>query len=191
MANVDFPSGLQALRNRNGSMPEIMVMDCVTTVIYEGALAFASSTGLVRMCVSSVMSSTLAKKIVGVFANSKAAGAVGADGNIAKIRVYIDPEQEYLCQFDDGSATSLTSSINRIFSIVGVNTGNSTTLRSITEIDASTGAVTGLLLTNVNSQILQVMAFEKGINNDYLGSNARVVVKLIPKAHIHRNNSGV
>jgi len=190
MANVDFPSGLSPVRNRNGNAPGITVMDCVTTVLYEGALAFMSTTGLVGLNLSSVLSAVQAKKIVGVFANSKAAGAVGADGSISKIRVYSDPDQEYIGQFDDATAGAITSSIGRIFPVVGVAAGNSTTLRSIMELDASAGGVVSVV-TSVNCSLLQVLAVSKEIGNDLNSANARVICKLVPQAHMHRNGLAI
>ena len=190
MANLDFPSGLRVVRNNNGSEPEMRVMDCVSTVIYEGALAFQSATGLVRMCVSSALSSALAKKIVGVFADAKAAGAEGAEGSISKARVYVDPNQLFSCQFDDASVTGISGAINLIFPVVAVNSGNTTTLRSIIELDASLG-VTAAMASASNAEILQILQYEKVIGQDTTLANARVIVRLVPKAHINTNNSGV
>lgn len=190
MANLDFPSGFRVVRNNNGSEPAVRVMDSVSTVIYEGALAFQSATGLVRMCTSSVISSALAKKIVGVFADSKAAGAAGAEGSISKMRVYVDPAQEYSIQLDDASVTGVSGTINRIFPVLAANTGNTTTLRSISELDASAGATAAMASASA-AEIVQVLAYEKVIGQDVTLANPRVIVRLVPKAHINNNNTGV
>lgn len=191
MANTDWPSGLQPVRNRNGSHPEIVVMDCVSTVLYEGALAFMSSSGLVGMCSSSVISSTLAKDIVGVFAEAKPASTVGAEGSKSKVRVYIDPEQLYEIQFDDNSVTGVNGIINRVFPILTPAAGNALN-RSTSELDGSAGAAAACASATA-AEIFQPIAIVKGPRNgsDASASWTRVVGKLVPKAHIHRNNLGV
>jgi hypothetical protein len=191
MANIDFPSGLRPLINRNGSNPEVRVMNCVATVIYEGALAFLSSTGLVGMCSSSVITSVLKRDIVGVFAEGRAAGADGAEGVTNLIRVYTDPEQLYVIQTDDDTVSAVTDAIGRNFTPLAVNSGNSTTLRSICEIDGNTGAVSA---PRAVAQTLQCVGVQKGPEIDALplsSSWTKLIVKIVPSAHIYRNNLGV
>jgi len=192
MANQDFPSGLMAVKNRNGSASEISILDCVTTVLYEGALAFISSTGLVGMCSATTITSTLARDIIGVFAQGKAAGAVSCEGSISKVMVYTDPEQLYVIQSDDDTTASLTSTIGKVFPVVAAtaNTGNATFLRSNCELDGSHGAAAACLVTT-NAEILHCIKIHKVIGDTAAGSWRKLVVKLAPKAHIHRNNLGV
>lgn len=191
MANVDFPSGFKALRNRNGSFPEIMVMDCVTTVLYDGALAFLSNTGLVQLMTSSVVSSTLAKRIAGVFANGKAAGAVGAEGSKSKIRVYTDPDQLYSIQTSTNALDTITEVIGVNVAVWNANGGNSTNVRSITELNgAEVSSVACGSATN--AEICQILQVEKGIGNSLAASTSwtRFVVRLNGPAHLQRSAGG-
>ncbi len=192
MANQDFPSGLSAVKNRNGSAPEVSILDCVTTVLYEGALAFLSNTGLVGMAPATTITSAHAKDIIGVFAQGKAAGAVSCEGSISKVMVYTDPEQLYVIQSDDDTTASLTSTIGRVFPIVATqaSTGNGTHVRSIAELDGSAGAAFAMD-NGTNAEILHVIKIHKVIGESASGSWRKLVVKLAPKAHIHRNNLGV
>jgi len=192
MANIDFPSGLQAVKNRNGSSSEISILDCVTTVLYAGALAFISSSGLVGMCSATTISSTLAKDIIGVFAEGKAAGAVSCEGSISKVQVYTDPEQLYMIQADTNDVSGLTDTIGRVFPIVAAsaNTGNATHVRSNSELDASAGASAAFVNTT-NAEILHCVKIHKVIGETSAASWRKLVVKLAPVAHIHRNNLGV
>lgn len=191
MANVDAPSGLRALMNVNGSAPRVRVMDCVTTVIYQGALAFLSSTGLVGMCSSSVITSVLKRDIIGVFADAKAAGAQCAEGSKSKIRVYIDPEQLYVIQTDDNTVSALTDAIGRNFTPLAVNSGNSTTLQSICEADGDSGAASA---ASSAAQTLLCVGVQKGPGIDALPSATswtKLIVKIVPSAHVLVNNLGV
>ena len=192
MANLDFASGLSAVKNRNGSSPEISILDCVTTVLYEGALAFLSNTGLVGMAPASTITSAQAKDIIGVFAQGKAAGAVSCEGSISKVQVYTDPEQLYVIQSDDNTTASLTSTIGRVFPIVATQagTGNATHVRSLAELDGSAGAAFSMD-SGTNAEILQCIKIHKVIGDTAAGSWRKLVVKIVPKSHIHRNDLGV
>jgi hypothetical protein len=169
-----------------------MALDCVTTVLYAGALAFQANTGLVGMCSATTISSTLAKNIVGVFAEGKAAGAEAAEGSKSKILVYTDPNQLYEIQSDDDTTSTITGTIGLIFPIVAAaaNTGNATLVRSNSEIDGDASAVTAMNNTT-NAEILQVLQVKKQIDDTATGSWRKFVVRLVPKAHMHNNNSGV
>jgi hypothetical protein len=186
MAQADFPRGLQALRNVNGSAPTVQALDCVTTVLYEGALAFMSSTGLVRMCTSSVMSSALAKTIVGVFAQGKAAGAASAEGSLSKVLVYTDPNQLYEIQTDDASVSTVAGSIGAVFPMVSgqANTGNATHVRSNMEIDGS-GAAAAPMDNTTNAEIFQCVAIKKAIDDAAASSWRKLVVRITPRANVY------
>lgn len=191
MAQLDFPSGLRALRNVNGSAPRVQVMDCVTTVLYDGALALLSSTGLVSMPTASTMTSALAKKIVGVFAQGKAAGAASCEGSKSKVLVYTDPQQLYEIQSDDATVSTLAKSIGGVFPLVATsaNAGNTTTLRSTSEIDGSAVAAT-VFSNTTNTEFLQCIAIKKVIDDVANASWRKLVVKISPKAHIYEAGLG-
>ena len=191
MANVDFPSGLRPIRNQGGSSPQVIAMDSVSTVIYEGALAILSSDGTVSMNGADTVSSTDAVDIVGVFVQSKAASADGADGSRSKVLVNIDPEQLYVIQSDDDTLVSAANFVGRNFAVVEAASGNTTTLRSICELDGSSGASAANTYTT-SAEILQVISEYSGkrIDGD-LTSNGQFIVKIVPATHIHRNNLGV
>jgi hypothetical protein len=158
-------------------------MDCVTTIIYDNAPLFMSSTGLVGLASSSVLTSTLGKQFVGVAAGGKLAGA-GRN----KINVYTDPEQLYRIQSDDDTLGSATSYVHRNFGLLTPDAGNSTTVRSIAELDGSSG--TSVTTISTQARILKVVSANTPIDGD-LTSWGKFVVKINPKFHIAVNNSGV
>ena len=189
MANIDFPSGLRPIRNNNGDFPVAATMDSVSTVLYKGQLAILSTTGIVGGPGTSIITSTIAKKCIGVFAEHKAAGAAGPDGNVAKALVYRDPDQLYVIQADDSSTSNLTTTIGRNFQLIGMNAGDSLG-NSTGELDASTG--TSITTSSVASMV-KVVAVQKNIDNT-LGASVSwtdFIVLINPKFHILANNGGV
>ena len=189
MANIDFPSGLRPIRNVNGDFPPAESMDSVSTVLYKGQLAILSTTGLVGGPGTSIITSTIAKKCVGVFAEYKAAGAAGPDGSIAKSLVYSDPDQLYVIQSDDSTTSNLTTTIGRNFELTGMNAGDSLG-NSTGEINGDTGTS---ITTSSVAKVVQLVAVQKDINNVLAASTSWTdfVVKINPKFHIRANNLGV
>lgn len=189
MPNIDFPSGLRAIRNPNGDYPVAVPMDSVSTVLYKGEPAILSSTGLVGMAGTSIITSAIAKRCIGVFAEYKAAGAAGPDGNIRKALVYADPDQLYVIQSDDSTTSNLTTTIGRNFAVTGANTGDSLG-NSIVELDGSTGSSA---TTSSIACLVKVLAVQKNIDNTLAASTSWTdfIVRINPKFHLAVNNGGV
>lgn len=188
MANIDFPSGLRAIKNPNGDAPRVQLMDCVSTVLYKGALALLSSTGLVSLMTSSVISSAMAKRIIGVFVDHKAAGAHSTDGGASKALVYTDPNQLYVIQSDDATLAAITDYVGRNFSLTGMMAGDSLG-NSIGEISGASGSSA---TTSSVARVVKVISEYSGraLDGD-LTANGRFIVQINPKFHLLANNGGV
>lgn len=182
MANPDFRSGLSPLRNVNGSFPAVREMTCTTPVIYEGAPLLLSSDGTVAMATTSILTSTLAKRIVGVAQNGKLAGA-----GRTSVNVYVDPDQLWVIQSDDNSLNSIADFIGANFQVLNNNAGDSGTLRSQMEIDGSSASST---TASSVAALLQVVDSHIPIDGD-LTSNGKFVVRINPKFHLAANNGGI
>jgi TRAP-type uncharacterized transport system substrate-binding protein len=174
------------IRNQNGNAPVIRSLDCVSTVIYEGALLFMSTTGLVGMASSSIISSTMAKKIVGVAVQPKAAAAANV-----KVLANISPDQVFVMQTDDATVTAITDCVGRNFKLVAPAGGNSSTLRSICEIDGNTGTSIGTSQTS--AEIVKCIGVYKGLDNTLGAGNTWVALEVVilNKYHMLTNATGV
>lgn len=194
MANRDTPMGLRALRDRNGSHPPVKTYDATTSVIFEGQLVLISSTGLVAGHPAAGIATT-SKKIVGVASHPKALTTTAqiAAGN-SKVKVYIDPNQQYLVQSDDASLDSLTDYVGRNFKVILPAGGNTTTGQSTMELDGSTG--TSAEVASSSSMILNVVEKHNRPDNvvttgGTASSNADFVVRINPRWHFFANSTGV
>lgn len=188
MANIDFPSGLRVIANPNGDAPRVQLMDCVSTVLYKGALALLSSTGLVSLMTSSVITSTLAKRIIGVFVEHKAAGAHSTDGGVSKTLVYTDPNQLYVIQSDDATLASPTNYVGRNFPLIGMSTG-STLGDSAGEIDGDAGS--SATTSSVACVVKVIREYSGRALDGDLTANGKFIVQINPKFHLLANNGGV
>lgn len=140
--NLDAPLGLRPVDNGlAGSVPRLEEMYANSVAIYEGDLLQLETNGQVTPCANVV---TTSEPLAGVAANYLAAGTAG-QGTTRVVSVYTDPFQRYVLQADDDDITATPAAIA---DFVGLNfdlvytTGNTTTLQSKHELDASSGATT-------------------------------------------------
>lgn len=185
MANIDWPSGLRPVNNgKAGTAPQMRPYPKVAGIIYEGDILYAAEGGLK---VYNGTTDAQADNLVGVAAHYVGTAADTGDA----VFVYDDPDQEYICQIDDHSLTTVANvneSLLRHASIVYA-TGNTTTLQSKVEIDGDSITSVWTLDTPLfvvrkwnaeDNQISTVTA---------VGSNLKLVVKIDNKNHIVTNDS--
>ena len=182
--------GLRALRDPNGSHMPVRQYAAGTSVIYEGQVVLINTTGVAVGVGSAALASTV-RNIIGVAAAYKAlATTVGAKN----VQVYHDPNQRYVAQADDASLDSRTDYIARNFQMILPAGGNTTTLQSIAEIDASTG--TSASFVGATARPLQIVDLYKQVGNVAVtggtaSSNADFVVRILPRYHLFAGSKGV
>ena len=176
MSNLDAPLGFRAVENGvAGVVPRLRAYSAkASTAIYEGDLVAINSTGLVQ---GYSATDAIAGDLLGV-----AAHPVTAAQTDREILVYDDPEQLYEVQADDASLTVAADYLFKLFAPV-TTSGNTTTLQSKQELDASSGS--SLFGTNTTTvRPIQVIAVSKAINNDEAVSFTKYIVKIADNAHI-------
>jgi hypothetical protein len=153
-------------------------------IIYEGDMLYAGEGGLV---VYNGTTDAQADNLVGVAAHYVGTAANTGDA----VFVYDDPDQEYLCQADDHSLTTVAN-VNAALlrhAPVVYATGNTTTLQSKVEIDAS--GITSVWTLDTPLFIVRKWQAEDNTVSTVtaLGSNLKLVVKIDNKNHIVTNDS--
>jgi hypothetical protein len=173
-ANKDAPAGFRpvtgGVAGTTPQMNEYTVASSVT--IYQGEPVCLVS-GVVN-----VFNSTNRLKFLGV-----AAHPIKVADTIRTIRIYDDPEQQFIAQFDSDSALITTDAglkaIN--FSIINVDSGNGTTMQSIAEINSDPAYVTN------NSTTLAVVIgkkFSSRIEDDQTISWGEAIVEFNINNHV-------
>lgn len=183
MANLDAPNGLRAVENGvAGIVPRLRKYTVkASTAVYEGDIVALNGTGQV---IGYTTTDAAAGDLIGV-----AAHPVTAAQSDRELLVYDDPAQVFEAQADDGSLTVTSDYLFQLFKPVST-TGNTTTLQSKHEIDASTGTgASGAAATNVAP--LQIIGVSEAINNDEAVSFTRYLVQIIPDAHLRGPNAGI
>jgi hypothetical protein len=183
MSNLDAPLGVRAVENGvAGVVPRLRTYEVEdSTAVYEGDLVAINSTGEVT---SYSTTDAAAGDLLGV-----AAHPVTASQDDRELQVYDDPAQIYEVQADDNSLTVTADYLFKFFKPVAT-TGNTTTLQSKHELDASTGTATqGTAATNIAP--VQVIGLSKAINNDEGVSFTRYLVKIVGPAHIRSDVAGI
>lgn len=179
MANVDWPSGLRPVSNgKGGTAPQMRPYPKVAGIIYEGDILYADEGGLK---VYNGTTDAQADNLVGVAAHYCATAADTGDA----VFVYDDPDQEYICQCDDASISNTTNLVDSLLRHAPVvyATGNTTTLQSKLEIDAS--GITSVW--TLDTPLLVVRKWNA--EDNALGANLKLVVKIDNKNHIVTNDS--
>lgn len=182
MANLDAPLGFRAVENGvAGIVPRLRTYDVAASVaVYEGDLVAVNSTGNV---IAYTTTDAAAGDLIGV-----AAHPVTASQTDRELAVYDDPAQIFEIQADDNSLTVAADYLFEFFKPVATS-GNTTTLQSKHELDASTGtSVQGTVATNIAP--VQVIGVSKAINNDTAVSFTRYLVKIVGPAHIRSDVAG-
>ena len=174
-ANKDAPAGFRpvtgGVAGTTPQMNEYTVASSVT--IYQGEPVCLVS-GVVNL-----LNGTTYQKLLGV-----AAHPIKAVDTIRTLRVYDDPNQEFIAQFDSVGALITTDvGLRRInFSIINVDSGNSTTLQSIAEINSDPAYVTN------NATILCVVIgkkFSSRIDNDQTISRGEAIIEFNSNNHVY------
>lgn len=179
MANIDWPSGLRPVSNGvGGTAPQMRPYPKLAGIIYEGDILYNGEGGLV---VYNGTTDAQADNLVGV-----AAHYVGTAANTGEaVFVYDDPNQEYIAQGDDASVSTLANANAALLRHVPIvyATGNTTTLQSKVELDASG-------ITSVWTLDTPLMIVRKWESQDNaFGANYKFVVKIDHRNHIATNDS--
>lgn len=176
MANLDAPMGYRPIENGVAGITSRLRMYPVTAslAVYEGDLVALNSTGTV---VAYTTTDAVAGNLIGVAAHHVSATAT--DRNLA---VYDDPNQVFEAQADDGTITNAALAKFKLFKPV-IATGNTTTLQSKHEIDASaTSSLFGTVATQVYP--IQVLKPSGAINNTAYTTYTRYECQIHPSAHL-------
>lgn len=185
MANTDWPSGLRPVNNgKAGTAPQMRPYPKLAGIIYENDILYMGEGGVV---VYNGTTDANADNLIGV-----AAHYVGTAADTGEaVFVYDDPDQEYICQIDDHSLTTIAD-VNAALlrhAVIVYATGNTTTLQSKVEID-------GDAITSVWTLDTPLMVVRKwnGEDNEVstvtaIGSNLKLVVKIDHRNHIVTNDS--
>lgn len=179
MPNLDGRFGLRPRTAPGGTVPLVREMQATTIVIYQGALLQLTTGGLV----SAIDATAGPSSYVGVSAQYLAAGTPASTSRV--IQVYVDPEQEYLIQSDDGAITVVSDYVGRYGSMISNTAGNTSTLQAQGELNSSYVAATGTTAAPLRVQYLDSAvdnAIAAGSATD--SSNANFVVKIDPAKHL-------
>jgi Fe-S cluster assembly iron-binding protein IscA len=191
LANRDAPQGMRALKNANGSHPPVKQFAASTSVIFEGQMVIVGTDGLAAGAPAQASMATTAGRVLGVAAAYK---ALATTAGAKKVQVFVDPDQLYMAQADDATLDSRTDYLGRNFKLTAPNSGNTTTLQSIAEIDASTGTSVSLVgTTAVPIQIVDVWPEVGNVVNAVgtQSSNAKFVVRILPRYHLYAGSKGL
>ena len=172
-ANVDAPFG--AIPYDGPARCSEYRTDVGAAAIYPGDLVGQMADG----CVDTITSAT-ASHILGVAAQYLAAAAA------TKILVYDDPDQRFTMQ-DDGDTTNMTALSEGANALPILTTGNTTSLRSAHEIDASSISV----LTEFPLRIQRLHPVEADSYASAAGSPRRWIVSINPGYHQLATSSGI
>lgn len=188
--------GLRALRNPNGSHPPVRQYEAATSVIFEGQVVLLSTTGLAGGSGASLASTV--RNVLGVAAAHKPLTTTAQiAAGTSKVQVYVDPDQLFVAQSDDATLDSRTDYVGRNFKLVADQSGNTTTLQSIAEIDGSTGSSASFVGTSADAaQLVQIVELFKQVGNaagttGTASSNADFVVRILPRYHLFAGSKGV
>lgn len=175
MANTDAPRGLRPISGPGGGSPLLIVRPAgTTTSIFRGDVVALATNGRVHR----VATTTGSARIVGVAANFVlATSGVGAT-TAQDCWIYADPDQLFEIQDDGASATPAESSIGATYPLV-IGAGNSTTGKSIFELDISAPGTTSL-------DPLLAVGFKEGPTYE-IGKYATFLVKL--NRHLFKSGS--
>lgn len=172
-ANVDAPFGFIPY-DGPARLSEYRT-DAGAAAIYPGDLVGQMADG----CVD-VITTTTASLIIGVAAHYLAAAAA------TTVMVYDDPDQRFVVQ-DDGDTTNMTALSEGTNALPILTTGNTTTLRSAHEIDASSvGAIQAAPL-----HIQRLHPVEAGSYASAAGSPRRWIVNINSAFHQLATSSAI
>ena len=179
MANTDWPSGLRPVSNgKGGTAPQMRPYPKLAGIIYEGDILYMGESGVV---VYNGTTDAHADNLIGVAAHYAGTAAVTGEG----VFVYDDPDQEYIVQ-DSGSSITTIANLNELLlKHIGLTyaSGNTTTLQSKVEIDASS-------ISNVWTLDLPLLVVRKWEGEDNaFGANLKMVVKIDHRNHLVTNDS--
>lgn len=185
MANTDAPFGLRALRNLIGKTPALReyTADAGGSHIYEGALVMVIPGSGTDDETIDVWAAASANPILGVAAQARL--TTDTERTLA---VYVDPDQEYEIQVDDGTFTHESDYVGSYLTLTGVGSGDSDTNQSIMEVD---GSVAGAAASTTTAVVLGVSKSRDPENSDYSSANPNVVVTISAKQHVFGGDIGV
>lgn len=172
-ANVDAPFG--AIPYDGPARLSEYRTDVGAAAIYPGDLVGQMADG----CVDTIGSAT-ASLIIGVAAHYLAAAAA------TTVMVYDDPDQRFVMQ-DDGDTTAMTAVSEGGNASPIITTGNTTSLRSAHEIDASSIST----LTEFPLHIHRLHPVEAGSYASAAASPRRWIVTINPGYHQLATSSGI
>jgi hypothetical protein len=186
MANLDAPFGFRPVENGvAGTVPRLRKYTvAASTAIYEGDLIGLNASGLV---IAYTTTDAAAGDLIGVAAHHVPSGGAGPSSDLSLL-VYDDVEQIFEAQADDNSLTQLSDYLFKLVKPVST-TGNTTTLQSKHEIDASSATATsGAAATNIAP--LQIVGVSEAINNTANVSFTRYLCRILPAAHLRGAQMG-
>lgn len=180
--NINAPMGLRAVRGEYNSAPKLETFTAaVGQTFYEGQIVCISASGVLMPYTDA---RALAGGIIGVIAHYMPSSATDRE-----CQVYSDPNQVFEIQADDSSISAVSGYRGALFDVVNPTTGNTTTLQSKTELDASSATV----MAGTNAATLRPLRVEnvsKQIDNVQNVSFTRYLVRFIPPVH-HRGMGSV
>lgn len=153
--------------------------DGPAVAIYPGDLVGQMADG----CVETITSVT-ASMILGVAAEYVAAGGTGG------VRVYDDPNQEFIVQ-DDSDTTGLTALSEGLVVVPLITTGSTTTLKSRQEIDSSTAATAPTVAAGHSLKILRLAELESESYATTTAEQRKWIVKVLGYWHQLATTSGI
>lgn len=176
--NRNAPRGFVPIKNRGGTIPRIGTYTvAAATTVYQGNLLAINASGLL---ITGSHTLCITGQIIGA--------AAGYATAAQECKVYDDPEQLFELQADDNTVTTVAAAVGALYRLV-LTTGNTTTLQSKHQIDASTGAaVTGSGATTVTP--IRIEGLVPTIGNSITSSYSRWAVRIIPGVH-HYGSSTV
>jgi hypothetical protein len=183
MANVDAPFGLRAIRNLMGKTPALREYTCDAggSNIYEGSIVYViAGTGTDDEVVD-IWDGTTDVPLLGVAAHKR----LTADSE-RTLAVYVDVDQEYEVQVDDGSLTHESDYVGSHFTVTNATGGTAATNQSITEV---TGA-SGQAAADADNVLLGVSK-SRDPEVDYTTANPTIIVKIAHARHIFGSDGGV
>jgi len=171
MANIDAPRGLYPIRQATGGKVPMSKYynDGTTTAIFEGDIVYLMGGGhdkrgkILRLATTTGSDDTL-----GVAANYVAAGTSNQE-----VWVYDSPETIFGVQSDGTTSTEQSLNVGTV--AAGIMTaGNTTTGKSLVEIDYSSITSTGTASNNV----FKIVGIDKRVDNDGASSHVDYEVML-------------
>ena len=173
MANLDQPSGMYPYQGAGGTPKLKKYKNSTTTDTFTGDVVALNASGVVHR----IATTTGSARIVGVAANF-----VDASDSTTNQSVWVwdDPDQQFVDQDDGTGVTTATvnASVGSTFPFI-IGAGNTTTGRSIFEMD---GSATGVTSTDP----LMAQGVLEGPKHE-IGANAKRIVTF--NRHIYRKGS--